>query len=76
MELGYRRRGKGFTRRQSSFRATVRQREVGKSLPQHRGGTKGDERARVKTGPDLAVRQNSARAERDPTMPSQCRKSI
>lgn len=58
MELGYRRRGKGFTGRQSSFRATVRQREVGKSQSQHRHGTKGDERARVKTGPDLAVRQN------------------
>lgn len=57
-ELGYRRRGKGFTRRQSSFRATVRQREVGKSQPQHRCGTKGDERGRVKKGPALAVRQN------------------
>jgi hypothetical protein len=73
MELGYRRRGKGFTRRQSSFRAAVRQGTVGKSQPRCSFPTKGDERGRVRRRPGLAVRQNSPD---ESSMPSNAAKTF
>lgn len=58
-EPGYRRRGKGFTRRQSSFRATVRQRGWGNLSLSIDAEQREDERGRVRPGPALAVRQKA-----------------